>query len=322
VESLRIPAAEERAHRPQHDFWARGGTFRDGNGDVIGYGVKKASRITGIPSDRLYDWIKKLPRPYRHLFPGHDGLPIQWLPVPGTTNRLEMAIAPKDLDVLTAAVTSFLREGPSLANFQTSEEICESNTTTDIGDRIRVRALLRELADAGTLRSAVRPSKRKGHNGEWSYPQAFDPAEIGRYLGDRNLVDVAREFSRDVNGAQAGFDGGAAAVPQDGEQGRRKERRSAGRRPLPATQELHRFCYEARMHGIKRKLVMAFANGYFKRRVIKNDKHVTTYAQRYAADKKKQFNPPAELCPEPFVFLPADPGKEPFCYHRPGGATK
>jgi hypothetical protein len=106
--------------------------------------------------------------------------------------------------------------------------------------------------------------------------------------------------------------------------------RQRGRRPSVFNRDLHRFCFAARMHGFKRKRVMAMTNGYFGRKVIKQDKHVTTFARRHAADAKVTFDPPAEVRQELFTFIPEDPTQKPFSYspttggHRigPGGATE
>jgi hypothetical protein len=54
-----------------------------------------------------------------------------------------------------------------------------------------------------------------------------------------------------------------------------------GRPKQEQTQELYKFCWEARQRGEKRALTMVRANAHFGREVIREDRWVTVYAGRY-----------------------------------------
>jgi hypothetical protein len=81
-------------------------------------------------------------------------------------------------------------------------------------------------------------------------------------------------------------------------------RKPTGRKRSHDTAELNRFCYEARMHGIKRSRVMVMANSQFERKVVTASRYVTTYANRHAERSGLTFNPPDRPKSQPFNFEP------------------
>jgi transcriptional regulator with XRE-family HTH domain len=188
IAQLRIPE-NNRAFRPQHGF---DGVFRDGSGRVVGYNVKSAANQIDISAGRLNDYIKKLPQPFRQLFPT-ERLPSEPMLVPGTKSRFETAINPQNLETLRLAIAKMKHSGRRAGTLKTSEEICNQHGISNTGDRIKVRRLLTVLADNSQLNAELLP--RKNSIGRRVFAWRFDATQLAQMLADRSLVDVAKEFA-------------------------------------------------------------------------------------------------------------------------------
>src|SRR5262249_17266621 len=134
--------------------------FRDGKGNVVGYNVKEAARLLKIPIVRVYDYLKELPPPYRHLFPGKR-LPSEPMLVAGTKKQWQLGITSNNLECFRIEYSKSMYAIGLATNkkMATSTEIChEENIMHQDGRRI-VHRVLCALVENGELNSKILPRR-------------------------------------------------------------------------------------------------------------------------------------------------------------------
>ncbi|MFL5242422.1 MAG: hypothetical protein ACJ8FY_09970 [Gemmataceae bacterium] len=119
---------------------------------------------------------------------------------------------------------------------------------------------------------------------DWATPKS--------YRGRRHLVTVqsvlaiGAKRNKIPNSKPQRHKGQHGTMPKNGQSPIKK----GGRPTDERTQELHRFCWEARQRGEKRTITMLKANERFKRTVVREVAHVTTYASRYKLRQLDSLN--------------------------------
>jgi hypothetical protein len=112
---------------------------------------------------------------------------------------------------------------------------------------------------------------------DWATPpkhtRGFTEMEVDRFKGVGKGLSVE---SRDIPGARNSEPAGNGHLPNNAQS------QNLGGRPVSSeTQEVYRFCWEARQRGEKRAITMRRANAHFGHNVIRQEHYVTIYASRY-----------------------------------------
>jgi transcriptional regulator with XRE-family HTH domain len=284
IEELKIPQKRhKKAPLPQHLF---DGVFRDSAGQPTAYTIPKAAQLFAIGGWRLRSYVLSLPEDFSILFPS-GRLPSEPMLVPGTKNQIYRAIRHDDLETLTRGIARILHDGFLVRHLRTSEQICDLHGVDQICNRILVRRLLRALVENGHLRA--RPVARKDAGGTrgWRRPMLYDPVEVKKWTGGRDLVELARTFclaQGDVTPPlpTATALNGVAGNPSI------SAPRSVGRPTKGRTQELHQFCYEQYVtNNLSAQTVLELANKRFGSDTILEQSTVRIYVRRYAEKNGK-----------------------------------
>jgi transcriptional regulator with XRE-family HTH domain len=289
ADALRLPRrAAERSPRPQSRF---DGVFRDAAGRVVGYSLRKASRVSRIGHHTLGRYAVRLPEHFRGIF-AEGFLPSRPMLVPGTEKCWQNAVSPEDLKSLTTGIAEVLRrdaqrlKGP-LHHFLTGEQVCERHGVTGAGARIVVGSLLVALRRRGVLPAQRVVLEKPGHKQWWRPAWVYDPAGLEQFLAGRSLVEVARKCAVEPDVVATTGSAGEQRDPEVSAGGARRAGR--GRKASSRRREMFRFCYtELRVTGRKRLVVFREAQAMFGKDGPKSEAEVSTYASRYARAEERR----------------------------------
>jgi DNA-binding transcriptional regulator YiaG len=193
------------------------GVFRDPDGQVVAYNMRKAAEVSGFGEGVLRSFAKRLPPALEHLFPDRR-LPSEQRLVPGTSACWQPSVRSDHLDSLAADFDKLLRDDKTRCQLRTSDEISDQHGLTTVRDHILVRRLLRTLAENRVLK-AERTFRQSAHGARaWSNPLVYDLVEVNRLLAGRGLAEVAREFDAQPNGAAPPFGKGPPVPSRPAEQ--------------------------------------------------------------------------------------------------------
>src|SRR5260370_20945567 len=106
--------------------------------------------------------------------------------VPGTTKRYLTAIRPVHLQALMTGMARIVRESGLSRGLRTSEEICDQHGVKNLGDRVKVRKLLKALVESSKLKGERTFRRQAKGNRSWLWPYLFDPDEVNGYLAGQN----------------------------------------------------------------------------------------------------------------------------------------
>jgi len=186
----------KRSVLPQHTF---DGVFKDRDGKVVAYNVRRTAKVVRCNTDRVYNHRRKLPKDLCseelcRAFPDKR-LPSELMRVPGTRIR-QTAIRVENIATWQEGIDKILAESAMRAEgLATAAEILDQHGAEDYGDRILGGAYLHDLVEAGVLTGHRVPQRKRTCRRKWICPMLFDPSEIDRHLPGQSLVGKAREFA-------------------------------------------------------------------------------------------------------------------------------
>jgi hypothetical protein len=177
-------------------FYADGGVFEEAAGRR--FTLSRAAKESGISKGRLRQYLKKLPKAFKHIF-SEGALPAERRLVPGSKREDVDTVLESDLLLLKEEIKRIIHaDAPS--HYKTADEICDDHGVAacpvGIAERIKVRRALASCHRKRKLRGrkACRPG---GGNRCWSNPMLFDSLQLQEVLGGKDLLSWAREAVAD-----------------------------------------------------------------------------------------------------------------------------
>jgi transcriptional regulator with XRE-family HTH domain len=191
VAALHLPPLRQRIARRDESF---DGVFRDNDGVVLAYTVRRAAKESIFSGQYIEDAARRLNKHFRSIF--REGrLPAEDRQVPGT-KKWVMSVLASDLEDLQVGFERILRAGARRARFlRTASAICDFYSVTNRSDRIALGELLTYLGDNNALRFECFPVPRPESTRKWTAPRQYYPDEVKRLFEACDVVALARKFT-------------------------------------------------------------------------------------------------------------------------------
>jgi hypothetical protein len=214
------------------------------------------------------------------------------------TGQTEITVLRADMKMIRLARKAELRAGRLQGDFKRTEEILDwfngprpADQRLTEGEKQTARYFLSSLAEQGLLeREEVTVPRTRRDGRKWKprvvrYMVGRDFQILHRLLGGKHILGAAQAWRAALEGTPAAPDDMPPVAPGDtnDHEAPRPQRHAGGRPPSEWTAKLYARCYH--LYVVEDKgaaTVKSILNEEYRRKVIRDESMVTTYANRHA----------------------------------------